>query len=214
MKVLELSDPRSFEIASKEAALTLLKDGAVVYPTDTIYGLGVNALDEFAVGRLFKIKKRPAERAVPIMVSSLTMARALAFIDQRQERILNELWPGPFTFVLWKKKIVSGRLTGGKETVALRIPAHPFCQSMLRDFEGPVTTTSANVSDELPLTSAESIAERFQKEEFRPDLIINAGMLPESYPSTIIDLTHEPPKILRINPTTKEQLLKILKVIE
>jgi len=214
MRVLTLTDARSHEIASKEAALTLFKDGAVVYPTDTIYGLGVNALDGFAVERLFKIKKRPPERAIPLMVSSLTMARALAFIDKKQEAILQELWPGPFTFVLWKKKIVHPQLTGGRETVALRIPAHPFCQSMLRDFEGPITTTSANISDELPARSAGEIAARFEKEEIKPDLIIDVGTLPETYPSTVIDLTHEPPKILRINPTTKDQLLKILKVIE
>lgn len=213
MKIIDISRISSYELASKEAALTLLKDGAVVYPTDTVYGLGVNALDELAVEKLFRIKKRPTDKAVPIMVSSLDMARALAFIDRTREAILKELWPGPYTFVLWKKKIIPRQISAGKETVALRIPAHPFCQSIVRDLEGPITATSANISGEGVFTSAEEIIERFEQEEEQPNLVLDAGVLPENEPSTIIDLTTEIPKILRVNPTTKDKLLKVLKVL-
>lgn len=213
MRIIDIRKPSSHELAAKEAALTLLKDGAIVYPTDTLYGLGVNALDELAVEKLFRIKRRPPEKAVPLMVSSLDMAKALAFIDKSREHILRELWPGEYTFVLWKKKIVPSQISAGKETVALRIPANSFCQSILRDFEGPITVTSANISGESPFSNAESIIERFSEEEEQPNLILDAGDLPQVNPSAVIDLTTDIPKLLRVNPTSKDKLLKILQLI-
>lgn len=213
MKTIEIKDVSSYELASKEAALVLLKDGVVVYPTDTVYGLGVNALDKLAVGKLFRVKKRSREKPVPLMVSSLEMAKALAFIDRGREAILRELWPGPFTFVLWKKKIISPQISAGKETVALRIPADQMCQSILRDFEGPITCTSANISGEEPFSNTRDLEARFLSETERPDLIINAGSLPERAASAVIDLTGDKPKILRVNPTTKDKLLRVLKIL-
>lgn len=213
MKILDIADSFSHELASKEAALTLLKDGVIVYPTDTLYALGANALNLVAIEKIFRIKKRPPQKPIPIIVSSIEMARALAFLDRDKERILEELWPGPYTFVFWKKSLVPKELTAGAKTVAMRLPASPFCQSVLADFEGPVTTTSANISGETPFATAKEIAERFAKEKYRPDLVIDAGFLPEQNPSTIIDLTGEVPKILRVNPTTKDKLLEILQTL-
>ena len=210
MKIIDVEKTFSYELAAKEAAITLLKDGVVVYPTDTLYGLGANALDEKAIEKVFLIKKRPKNVPMPVMVSSIEMAKALAFIDKSRERILSELWPGPYTFVLWKRKAISKMLTAGKETVALRIPSHPLCQGMIRDFEGPITVTSANISGEEHLSSAKAIAERFSQEKQKPNLIIDAGDLPTSNPSAIVDLTSDTPKLLRVNPTTKDNLLKLL----
>jgi L-threonylcarbamoyladenylate synthase len=213
MRVIDIKKSSSHELAAKDAALTLLKDGVIVYPTDTLYGLGVNALDELAVEKLFRIKKRPKGKPVPLMVSSLDMAKALAFIDKSREHLLKELWPGEYTFVLWKKKLIPSQISAGKDTVALRIPANSFCQNILRDFEGPITATSANISGESPLSDAESIIERFSKEEECPNLILDAGKLPQANPSAVIDLTTDVPKLLRVNPTSKDKLLKILQLI-
>lgn len=211
MKILNLENNFSHELASKEAALTLLKDGIIVYPTDTIYGLGANALNPVAIDKIFKIKKRPPQKPIPIIVSSIEMAKAIAFVDRDKERILRELWPGPYTFVFSKKSIMPKELTAGEKTVAIRLPANDFCQSLLADFEGPITATSANVSGEETASTARQIAERFEKEKHQPDLVVDAGFLPEQNPSTIIDLTAEVPTILRVNPTTKDKLLEILK---
>ncbi len=213
MKILNLADSFSHELASKEAALTLLKDGIVVYPTDTLYGLGANALNPIAIEKIYKIKKRPPKKPIPIIISSIDMARALAFVDRDKERVLKELWPGPYTFVFWKKSVVPAGLTAGEKTIAMRIPANSFCESLLADFEGPITTTSANISGEETHSTAKEIAERFGKEKHQPDLVIDAGFLPCENPSTIIDLTAELPKILRVNPTTKDKLLEILKTL-
>lgn len=213
MKILDIGHSFSYELASKEAALTLLKDGVVVYPTDTLYALGANALNPVAIAKIYRIKKRPSRKPIPIIVSSIEMARALTFIDRDKERILKELWPGPYTFVLWKRSIVPKELTAGAKSVAVRFPANPFCESIIRDFEGPITATSANVSSEEQFSTAKEIADRFQKEKYQPDLVIDAGFLPEQNPSTIIDLTSEVPTILRVNPTTKDKLLEILKTL-
>lgn len=210
MKVLDIRNNFSPELASKEAALALFKSGAVVYPTDTLYGLGVNVFDTEALRRLFLIKKRPSTKPVPVMVSSIAMAKAVAVIDYKQEEIIRSLWPGPFTFVFRKKSIVPYLVTGGKDSVALRIPDNDFCKKMIGDFEGPISCTSANVSGEEPDVNPREIQKRFELEKHQPDLIVDAGVLPLSEPSTVIDLTASRPKILRINPTSREKLLGIL----
>lgn len=214
MKVLDVTHPSSYELASKEAALRLLKDGVIVYPTDTLYGMGVNALDPLTVDRLFEVKDRPEEKAIPVMVGSVAMAKMLAYIADEHDPLLAELWPGPFTLVFKKRDIVPDELTGGKPTVALRIPNHPLCQSILRDFEGPITTTSANVSGEEVLVSGEEIARRFEDRSAQPDLVLDAGTLEDTHPSTVIDMTGPAPKILRVDPTNKERLMSILSIMQ
>ncbi len=214
MKVLDIRNNFSPELASKEAALALLKGRVVVYPTDTLYGLGVNVFDTEAVRKIFALKKRSQKKPLPVMVSSISMAKALAVIDKPREKILKNFWPGPFTFILKKKPVVSFLVTAGRNSIALRIPDHYFCQSVMADFEGPITATSANISGEETSNDPREIMERFNRENIRPDLMIDGGVLPESDPSTIIDLTTDNPRILRINPTNKVNLLNILEAMQ
>ena len=106
MKVLDIRNNFSPELASKEAALALLKGRVVVYPTDTLYGLGVNVFDTEAVRKIFALKKRSQKKPLPVMVSSISMAKALAVIDKPREKILKNFWPGPFYFIIKKKPVV------------------------------------------------------------------------------------------------------------
>jgi len=214
VKVITVKNPSEFELASKEAALRLLKDGVVAFPTDTLYGLAVNALDVVPIERLFKIKGREKDKGFPVLVSSLSMAKTIARILPEHEPLLEELWPGPYTVILKKQRIVPTIVTGGKDTIAVRLPDHPLCVSILRDFEGPITATSANVAGEEPLSSGDEIIRRFEGREEKPDLVLDAGKIDEANPSTIIDLTIYPPKILRVNPTSKEKLMKILSIMQ
>jgi len=213
MKVVGVNKGFSRDLASKEAALDLLKDRVIVYPTDTLYGMGVNALNVDAIEKLYRVKKRPNKKPLPIIVGSVEMAKAFAIIDRRKEEIVRQLWPGPFTFVFVKKKLVPDELTAGERTVAMRVPDNSFCENLLADFEGPIVATSANISGEEPLSTAREIAERFSEEKNQPDLIVDAGFLPGKNPSTIIDLTGVVPQVLRVDPTTKDKLLKILKTL-
>ena len=187
------------------------RGGSLVYPTDTVYGLGVNALRIDSIERLFKIKKRPETKPVPVMVRDIEMAKQLAFVNRKTEKILNEIWPGPVTAVLEKRDIVPDILTAGKRTVGLRIPNCQFTQALMENLEEPLTATSANFSGQPPLTSSSEVIKVFSKAYPRPDLILDAGDLPVSPPSTVLDLTGPQPKILRVGPVSKKELLEIFR---
>lgn len=190
-----------------------LKQGkTIVYPTDTLYGLGVNALDKAAVDKLFRVKKRPPTKPMPVIVRDIAMARRFAYIDSRAEKILNALWPGPITVVLSRKDAMPSIVSGGKSTIGMRIPNNEFTKLLLKNIDFPITSTSANISGKEPLIKINSIIKTFENEKYQPDLIINAGDLPENKPSTVIDLTTSKPKILRVGPVKPEELLKILAI--
>jgi len=216
LKIMEIikvnlsTDWSDSEIINK--ALTVLqRNGAIVYPTDTVYGLGVNALRESAVERLFRMKKRPLTKPVPVIIHNLAMAKKLALVDRRTERVLAAIWPGPVTVILKKRETIPGFLTAGKETIGLRIADCQLTKALAAKLEGPITATSANFSGQPPLSSASQVAEIFDKAYPRPDLILDAGQLPNNQPSSILDLTGQQPKILRVGPASKENLLKLLK---
>lgn len=208
---VDLSVDWQNQFVIKKAVEVIRAKGSLVYPTDTVYGLGVDGLSVLAIERLFKIKKRPANKPVPVIVRDMAMAKQLALFDRQTERILRAVWPGPVTVILRKKEIVSDVLTAGQPTIGLRIPNCKLVQAIMDNLEGPITATSANFSGQPALASSEQVIESFRRAYPRPDLILAAGSLPASLPSTVLDLTGPRPKILRVGPTSKNDLLKLLK---
>lgn len=194
-----------------KAKSILSRGGCLVYPTDTVYGLGANALREDSVERIFRMKKRPSNRPIPIMVRDIEMAKQVAFIDRKTERTLAKVWPGPVTVVLERRGIIPNILAANQRTIGLRIPDCLFTQTLMNQLDFPVTSTSANFSGQASSSSAEEVINVFQNKYPRPDLILDAGLLPRSSPSTVLDLTGFQPKILRLGPVTKEELSKIFK---
>ena len=211
MRTIYLTKDNQSEVIA-EAAEVLKRDGSIAYPTDTVYGLGANPFDDFAVRRLFRVKKRPASKPVPLMVSSIAMAKKLAHIDSQKEEFLRSIWPGAVSVILYKRRMISSFISANTETVALRIPDSKFCMSLIRAFNSPITATSANVSGEDPVSNPQEIKKRFEREAFKPDLIIDGGVLKSKRPSTVIDLTHEVPKVTRVGPVSPKDLAKILKM--
>ena len=193
------------------AAGVIQRGGSIVYPTDTVYGLGVSALKEYSIERLFKIKKRPGTKPVPVMIRDIEMAKELAYVDKRIEKILESVWPGPVTVVLEKRSVVPDALTANKKTIGLRIPDCPFTQLLMEKLAEPITATSANLSGQEPLSSSREIIKVFGRAYPRPDLILDAGDLVNRQPSTVLDLTGSQPKILRVGPVTKKELMNIFK---
>lgn len=185
----------------QEAINVMARGGAVVYPTDTVFGLGVNALDQNALNRLYRIKNRPKNRPVPIIVPDIKTAKKLAYINERTEKILEAIWPGPITVVLFKK-------SGG--TIGLRIPNHRVPLRLAEKF--PITGTSANLSGQEPCQNIFQIQRQFQNHYPKPDLILDLNGQAKHQPSTVLDLTSAKPKILRVGPVSKAQLLELLKV--
>ncbi len=179
----------------KEIVVAIKKGKIIVLPTDTVYGLICDATNEIAVEKVFKIKKRKLKAVVPIFIGSLKSAKKLAKISKKQERILKMVWPGPVTAVLERKK---KKLYGvDKKTIALRIPNYKLVKGILRGVKKPLIGTSANISGKPSLTEIKKIIVSFGDKKYQPDLIVDAGNLPKSKPSTILNLTVLPPKILR-----------------
>ncbi len=212
MRVIKIDLNGDFSEAIQEAIAVLKLGGAVIYPTDTLYALGANALEIGPVERIFKIKKRSKSKPFPIAVRNINWAKELAFIYQKEEKILEAVWPGAVSVVLPKRSIVPNILTAGQSSVAMRIPDSRFTDELLGRFGYPITSTSANISDELPSFKISEIIERFENSENKPDLVIDAGDLKQSEPSTILDLTTDKPKILRVGPVKPETLRKLLEI--
>jgi len=195
----------------EQAIKVIKRGGSIVFPTDTVYGLGVSALKPYSIERLFKIKKRPEGKPIPIIVKNIKMAKELAYIDKRIEKALLEVWPGQVTVILEKRSIVPDILTAGQKTVGLRIPNNYFTQYLMEYLNEPITATSANLSNQTPLISSMEVIKIFEKTYPSPDLILDAGELSPSPPSTILDLTSSQPKITRIGPISKKDLMEMIK---
>lgn len=190
----------------------MIKKGQVIiYPTDTVYGLGVNALDEKAVKKIFEIKGRDFNKPISIIVKSIEMAKEMANFGKDIEKILEKILPGPVTVILYKKKILPNILTGGSKKIGLRVPDYKFTQILMENLDFPITTTSANISGEPSSGNIKDILNQFKNQKSKPVLILDAGTLPEKQPSTVLDLTGPEPKILRTGPVTKNELKKLFK---
>lgn len=212
MKVIQIDLNRDYSDAIRETVDVLNNGGVVVYPTDTLYGLGANVLNAEAVEKVFAIKGRELSKPLPIIVKNMIWAHELAHISPRNQIIFKKAWPGKFTAVLPKKNIVPDVVNSSTSSIGIRIPDFAFTDKLLGKFGYPLTATSANVSGHEPTNKIDEIVEIFLKRAVRPDLIINAGVLPRSEPSVIVDLTTHQPKVLRVSPTNPENLLKLLEL--
>lgn len=164
----------------QEAVKVLHRDGLVVYPTDTIYGLGADALSDEAVMEVYEAKHRLLSKPISIAVSDRDMLGALAVVTPVAETFIEQFLPGPFTVVLKAKKLLPAMLTGGTGMIGIRIPAHPIALELIRQFDGPITATSANLSGGKDPVTINDVHVRY-------DLLIDAGRL-TGLPSTVVDL--------------------------
>ena len=196
------------EKTSDDTAKILQNGGIVIYPTDTLYGLGVNALDENAIIKVQKIKKQDRNKPISVIVRDIKMARKIACIDSKVEKILEKVWPGSITTVLRKKDIIPYTLTGGEETIAIRISNNEFISTLMKKIDFPITATSANISGERNLLESTKIIEKFKNSTPCLDLFIDAGNIKDPTASTIVDITTAVPKILRIGIVGKDKMQK------
>lgn len=163
-----------------DKAITVLKRGGVVIcPTDTVYGFLADAGNKKAVTKIYKIKKRPKAKPLPVFVSGIKMAKEIADIDSKREKVLKKYWPGAYTFVLPKKN-------GGN--IALRMPKSAFLLKLMKKLGKPLAQTSANISGQEPLNSAEQIMATFGKSKLVGLIIIedseeNEGIAMSSFPN-------------------------------
>lgn len=214
MKILQVNpkDLRASYSALEEAARALYEGKVVVIPTDTVYGLAVDATNEEAIKRLFAVKQRPADKPVPVAIRDLDMARKVAYFDKKCGVALGKIWPGPVTVLLEKKRALPASLSAGQKTIGLRIPDYKLVNFLIELLGRPITATSANISGQPPSTKINDVTSQFEKTSPQPDLILSAGDLVGSAPSTVLDLSGKEPKIVRIGPVSKKKLLEILSI--
>lgn len=192
----------------QKAADILKEGGIVVYPTDTTYGIGVDALNDEAIKKLYELKGRDFSKPTHVIVPDWRWIEVLTYTNEAAKNLYETFLPGALTIILPKKKIVPDILTANLPTLGIRIPNNKITQ-MLSKFVGiPYTTPSANQSGGKTPYSINDVKKELDINKI--DLILDAGKLPEIPPSTIIDLTTTPPKILRKGPITKNELEKVL----
>ena len=192
MKVLKTSIDEIDEGIINEAIDVLADGGIVLYPTDTVYGLGANIFDNKAVKRVFEIKQRSFLKPLSILVSNVNAIDLVAKVSIAQKEIINSHLPGPYTFILNKRKIVPRAVTSGSTYVGVRVPDNQIACRLASIF--PITTTSANLSDEDVLSNPKEILDQLNRDV---DLVIDVGELNSNHASKIIDLTARSPKIIR-----------------
>lgn len=188
-------------------AAELLRAGRLVaFPTETVYGLGANALDESAVRRIFAAKGRPFSSPLIVHVGSIEMTRELALKwPENAERLARRFWPGPLTIVVPKRPHVPDMVTAGLPSVGLRMPAHPMAQALLEAAGVPIAAPSANRFTELSPTTAEHVRESLGTQV---DMILDGGPCAVGIESTVISFAGAAPRILRpgmISQTEIEQ---------
>lgn len=190
--------------AIARAARILREGGLVAFPTETVYGLGANALDENAVERIYRAKSRPATSPLIVHVATVERARCLAAEwPAKADALAAAFWPGPLTLVLRKSPSVPDRVTAGLPTVGLRIPAHPVAQALLEAAAVPIAAPSANRFMGISPTDAEHVRASLGDEA---DLLLEGGPSEVGLESTVLSLVAEPPLILRLGMITREQI--------
>lgn len=187
------------------ASQIITDGGLVVYPTDTVYGLGCNPFNIEAVTRVFKVKGK-RNKPLPILASNVENVKRIAFLSEKAERIAARFWPGPLTLVLPKKPFLPDVVTCNFNSVGVRIPQHNVALRLITLSNGLLVGTSANKTGEKPSRTAQEAAEQLGKEV---DAILDGGPVPLGAPSTVVDLTQEKPKILREGSVSLEELLSI-----
>jgi L-threonylcarbamoyladenylate synthase len=196
-----------FNAAVKRAAELLCAGELVALPTETVYGLAANAFDQTAVEKIFQAKGRPSHNPIIVHVASLDMTqRCVADWPELAEKLANAFWPGPLTLVLPRSEKIPDAVTAGGKTVGVRWPGHPFIQAVIRACDFPLAAPSANVSNQLSPTNAGHVKKSLGG---KIPLIVDGGQSQVGIESTVIDLTVQPPRVLRPGMIHAESLLAV-----
>ncbi len=188
MKTIKLNLKNYTEEQIDEVVDYLNRGKVIVYPTDTIYGLGCDATNKKAIEKIFKIKKREKSKALLILVKSWCMVKRYTFLSAKQDKYMRALWPGPVSAILKKKESLPDNLTGDRDSIAVRMPKNDFLINLIKKFDKPLVSTSVNLSGEKSLSNPEEIIKYFKNKKEKPDIIIDASKTKKKKPSRLIDI--------------------------
>ena len=187
----------------KKTAEIIRKGGIVIFPTETVYGIGANGLDEVAIKKLYEVKQRPLNKPISLLVSDMNMINKIAKdITELEYKLMQKFFPGPFTIVLKKKDIVSNIVTSNQNTVGVRMPSGEIARKLVEYAGVPIATPSANISGKPSGTNLKDIMKDFEK---KVDYFIDGGESKIGIASTIVKVIDNVPHILRQGSISKSK---------
>jgi L-threonylcarbamoyladenylate synthase len=208
--VIRVDPSGDFQDAVKKASDILLAGGLVVYPTESFYGFAADSTNENAIRRLFLVKKRSPGRPLLILIPSVeALDPFVAHIPTIARELIHEFWPGGLTLVFEAGQKVSPLLTAGTDKIGIRLSPHPIATALARTLGAPITGTSANISGKPACKNAGEVLSAFKE---WVDLILDGGVTPGEVGSTVLDITVDPPEILREGIIQKKDLEKYISV--
>lgn len=192
----------------KEAADIINKGGVVVFPTETVYGIGADALNDEAVDKIFKAKGRPQDNPLIVHIAEFDdLYKLIETVPENAKILADKFWPGPMTMILYKKDILSHKITAGLNTAAIRLPANKIALALIQESNKPIAAPSANLSGKPSPTEAKHVIEDLMG---KVDMIIDGGSTDIGLESTVVDMTSEIPMILRPGGVTREDIIHVL----
>ncbi|MCE5323909.1 threonylcarbamoyl-AMP synthase [bacterium] len=208
MKVIHV-DAKNPDIAViKEAADAIRRGELVIFPTETVYGLAADALNEDAVRKVFQAKGRSESHPLPVQVAGVEQLSMVASdVSQKAICLAKKYWPGPLTIVIKKNESVSDLVSGGLDSVGVRVPDHPVALALLRELDSPIVATSANLTGKEPPKTAEQAVNQIGD---KVSIVLDAGECEIGVASTVVDISVDPPKILRIGTIDREQIEQVI----
>lgn len=192
----------------EKAAGLIIEGELVAFPTETVYGLGANALDPNAINRIFEAKNRPQDNPLIAHISDLSQLRPLIACEPSEaaQRMMEAFWPGPLTMIFPRAESVPANLSAGLDTVSVRLPAHPVARALIRNAGTPIAAPSANRSGRPSPTTAAHV---FEDMDGRIPLILDGGPCKVGLESTVVDMTGDVPRILRPGGVTAEMIAQV-----
>ncbi|RLG26963.1 threonylcarbamoyl-AMP synthase [Methanosarcinales archaeon] len=206
--LLHRIDSQNFEEMCRRGGRVIRCGGLVAFPTETVYGLGADALNPIAVDKIFRAKSRPSDNPLIVHVSDIKEAECITTnISRLAYELMDAFWPGPLTLILRRGGVVPDVTTCGLDTVAVRMPAHPVALALIREAGVPIAAPSANTSGKPSPTAAEHVLDDLAG---RVDMILDGGMTEVGVESTVVDVTHDPPSLLRPGGIGIERLKEVI----
>ncbi|PIY97052.1 MAG: threonylcarbamoyl-AMP synthase [Candidatus Kerfeldbacteria bacterium CG_4_10_14_0_8_um_filter_42_10] len=200
MRIIEVKNNKLSQPDLKKAILILKKGGIIIYPTETAYAIGGDALNKKVIKKIFSLKSRSQKKPLPVIAGSFKQAKKIAVFDQSSTVLAKKYWPGPLTLILKRKKIAPAILTAGKEKIAVRVAGLKIAREISIRLNRPLVSTSANVSGKKECYTVKAILKQSSRLTEKVDIILDAGKLPKVKPSTIAEVKNGKIKVLREGP--------------
>ncbi len=209
--IIRLSEEGFKNHSIKKSASAVNQGQLLIFPTDTVYGLGGNVFNEDLVRRVFKVKERDKKKPLPVLIAEQEqLEKLVSDLSETGQRLISKFWPGPLTLVLRKSENVSDLVTGGENTVGIRMPDHKICLALIRSSGVPLVAPSANIEGHPPPNTSSAVDDRVL---LQADLVIDSGQSKLGISSTVVSVVEDSVSLIREGPISKKMIEETLSVV-